>query len=331
VRVVWLKRIISLILFAILLYFFWPLLGEVQTAAALFQRADWAWLVIAILVQVVSYAFLTWLNLLALQPFGGKIGFLTLAGVLTSMAFIQIALPSGGLSGVALRVRLLSRFGYKMEDAMFSLFVETFSEVFALSTVAFVGVVYLLQSDRLLLGELAWLLVALFAVLILAWYVWRILRDLERCRDVGRRMAGLWNRTAGRRFPVDPRHWETRLVNFRQNLVNYRRMPIWKFTLAAYGKVLLDIVTLGAGFYLVHYAIGLGTLLTGYGLILTLSGLAALPGGVGMADASTPVIFSWLNVPEAIALAAGLIYRLIAFWLLRFVGFACWQVLENRR
>ncbi len=92
--------------------------------------------------------------------------------------------------------------------------------------------------------------------------------------------------------------------------------------------MLLDVATLGAGFYLFRYAISPGTLLTGYGLILTFSGLASLPGGLGMADAYVPMLFSWLDVPGSIALAAGLAYRLIAFWLVRFTGFVSWQYPE---
>jgi hypothetical protein len=49
-----------------------------------------------------------------------------------------------------------------------------------------------------------------------------------------------------------------------------------------------------------------------------------------MADAYVPVVFSWLAVPGSVALVAGLTYRLIAFWLLRFVGFITWQILEGQ-
>ena len=87
---------------------------------------------------------------------------------------------------------------------------------------------------------------------------------------------------------------------------------------------------MGVCFYLFNYNIHPGTLITGYGLILTFSGLAILPGGIGMTDAYVPVIFSWLGVSGAVALAAGLCYRLIAYWLLRFIGFVSWLILERR-
>jgi hypothetical protein len=43
-----------------------------------------------------------------------------------------------------------------------------------------------------------------------------------------------------------------------------------------------------------------------------------------------PVVFSGLGVAGSVALTAGLTYRLIAFWLLRFVGFLNWQILESK-
>ena len=78
------------------------------------------------------------------------------------------------------------------------------------------------------------------------------------------------------------------------------------------------------------YSVPLGILLTGYGLMLALSGLGALPGGLGMADLSLAVVYARLGAPGAVAVAAALAYRLIAFWLLRFIGFITWRILEAR-
>jgi uncharacterized protein (TIRG00374 family) len=109
---------------------------------------------------------------------------------------------------------------------------------------------------------------------------------------------------------------------------NYRQVPLWKLSLSSYMKVILDVATLGASFYMFGYPISASDLLIGYGLILLFSGSAALPGGLVMTEASVPVIFSWLGVPGSVALAAGLVYRLIAFWMVRFIGYFCWQALE---
>lgn len=327
---VWLRRGLSLTLLAALVYFFWPLVGEIDEAAELFTHARWEWVLVALAIQVVSYISLTWLNALALQPFAGKIGFRELAGLLTAMAFIQVAVPSAGASGVALRIRLLGKFGYKTEEALFSLLVETLAEIVAMVTLALIGVVYLLNSGQLSTGDVFWSSLAGASFMLLLWLSWRVIRDEAISLKLLGRGVAAWNRVGWRIRRADPEQTTQRWRAFQRNLEKYRQVPAWKFVAAAYAKVLLDVATMGAGFLVVGYTIAVGRLLTGYGLVLTFSGIAALPGGLGMADAYVPVIFSWLDIPSEIALAAGLIYRLIAYWLVRFIGFLSWLAIEAR-
>lgn len=328
---IWLRRAISLVLLGLLLYFFWPLLGEIKAAADLFRTAEWIWLLVAIMIQVFSYSFLTWMNALALQPFSGKIGFIPLAGVLTSMAFIIVAIPSAGISGVALRVHLLRKYKYLPEESLFSLVVESTLELIALVSVALIGIVYLIQSGGLTLNNV--LLLALIGVLVIAllWLTWYILSDYERSRRTLKIIVNLWNRYGERIKKLDLEDMDDRLGYFNQNIRRYPRSSWWKFPLSAYGKVILDVLTLGVCFRLFGYTISPETLLIGYGLILTLSGVSTLPGGLVMTEALAPIIFSRLGVPGAVALVAGLTYRLIAFWLVRFVGYINWLILERKK
>lgn len=325
---VWVKRILSIILLISLVFFFWPLLSEIRAAADLLLRARWEWLAVALLVQFISYMFLTWLNALSLRPFHGNIGFGRLAAVLASMAFIQVAVPSAGASGVYLRVRLLRKYGYKSEVGLFSMFVETAAEGIFLFGVSMIGVAYLVRSGQFGLLNLGSLLLVTLAFIGLIKYGWNVLSEEGRSLAFLKKFARLWNRYLGRFRELDPEHYVERLRDFQGNLENFRRVPIWKFALPAFGKVFFDIATLGATFLMVGYSISFGTLLTGYGLVMLFNGLTILPGGLGTADAFVPVIFSWFDVPGSVALTAGLTYRLITFWLLRFVGYISWNVLE---
>jgi uncharacterized protein (TIRG00374 family) len=322
--------VLSIVLLGLLLYFFWPLIGEIKAAANLFRTADWEWLPVAVMVQVVSYGFLTWLNGLALQPFNGQIGFITLTGVLTAMAFIAVAIPSAGLSGVALRVHLLDKYDYLPEESLFSLVVETSLELIALATVALIGIGYLIHSGGLTTLNILVLVLLGLLVLISTWWVWRVLRDYDRSRQVLARVVELWNRYGSNITKLDFEELDRRLIFFNQNIRHYSRASLVKFPISAYGKVILDVITLGICFRLFGYSIHPATLLVGYGLILTSSGLSALPGGLVMTEAFIPVIFSRLGVPGSVAIAAGLSYRLIAFWLVRFVGYISWLLLERK-
>ena len=330
-RRTWLRRAVSLVLLGLLLYFFWPLLGEIRAAADLFRTADWIWLLVAISIEVASYSSLTWMNALSLQPFSGSIGFIPLAGVLTSMAFIAVAIPSAGISGIAMRVHLLRKYGYYPEESLFSLVVETLLEFIALVTVALIGIAYLVQSGGLNVLNVLWIVFIGMLIIGILWSSWHLVNDYERSRRILRGIVQIWNRYGKRINELDLEDWDERLKFFSKNLTRYPRSSLWKFPLSAYGKVILDVFTLGVCFLLFGYQIVPSTLLIGYGLILTLSGVSALPGGLVMTDAFVPVIFSRLGVPGPVALAAGLTYRLIAFWLVRFVGYVSWLILERRK
>lgn len=327
----WWRLVLSIVLLGLLLYFFWPLLGEIKAAANLFRTAEWNWFLVAIVVQVISYGLLTWLNALSLEPFSGNIKFIPLAGVLTAMAFIAVAIPSAGLSGVALRVHLLKKYDYLPEESLFSLVVETTLELVALVTVALIGIVYLIQIGGLSLFNIFTLIFLGVLVLVIGWLIWRILSDYERSKQVLHKFIEYWNKYAKRFRSLDFEELDQRLVYFNRNLSRYPRSSLIKFPVSAYGKVLLDVLTLGVCFRMFGYSIAPQTLFIGYGLILTSSGLSALPGGLVMTEALVPVIFSRLGVPGAVALAAGLCYRLIAFWMVRFVGYISWLILEKRK
>jgi hypothetical protein len=128
---IWIKRGFFLAALGVLVYLFLPLLGEIEAAAGLLLTANWIWLPLILSVYLTSYTFLTWLNSMALKPFEGTIHFPKLAAVLTSIAFIEVAVPSGGVSGVALRARLLSKHGqFSFEGSTFSLILEMIYSAF---------------------------------------------------------------------------------------------------------------------------------------------------------------------------------------------------------
>ncbi len=306
---VWLRRALALATLSVAVYLFLPLIRELRAAGALILQASWIWLPAALGVQLASYAFLTWLNLLALRPFTGRIGFGRMAATLTSMAFIEVAIPSAGASGVVLRARLLGKHGYSLEASTFSLAVESVFMGLAMGIVSMAGLLHLLQRGELSTGQTLRLVLLALAIVAFTFALWRVIISQDRSRRVLGWLIQTWNRIAGRWRRVDPAGLEPRLATFHANLEQLRRMPLWLFLLAAFGRALLDVATLGVCFLLYGHAISPGTLLTGYGLILLLSGLAALPGGLGVADVSVPIVFARLGEPGPVALAAGLTYR----------------------
>lgn len=329
---IWFKRALALVAFSVVLYLFWPLIGELRKAAGLFLHAKWGWLIGAVLIQLLSYACLTELNYLLLQPFEGKINYWRLMAILPTMAFIEVAIPSAGASGVVLRARFLGRGGYTPEVSTFTLILETLYLGAAMLVVSFSGFWYLLRTGALgsrqatLLAVVVCILLAIAALAL--WAGWK----RERARKAILTLSSQWNRLAPK-FHLklsSPDQVVARIDGFYDGLAQLGRRSRIPFLIFAFSRVILDVTSLGVCFIAFSYSILPGILLTGYGLMLALSGLGALPGGLGLADASLAVVFARLGAPGSVAVAAALAYRLIAFWLLRFIGFINWQVLEAR-
>lgn len=329
----WFRWLLAAVCFGVVLHLFWPLLGEIRSAVRLLGRASWVWLAAAAAIQGLSYTFLVLLNVLLLRPFGGQAAFRNLVMILPAIAFIEIAIPSAGASGVVLRARLLRRLGYSTATAMFTVVLESLYLFTVMMIVGLCGLVYLLRSGEMSLSQLGYL-VGLAAVVGLAGlFVFWAGRDRERARRATATFVHGWERLR-RRFPRLPEvtvaeMWK-RVDSFYAGLTVLGDTPHWPCWATAAGRIGFDVATLWTCFVAFRHAISPGVLLTGYGLTLLFSALTALPGGTGLGDASLAVIYARLGTPGAVALAAALAYRLLAFWSVRFLGFCCWQMLETK-
>ena len=174
---VWVRRAVSIVALGVVVYLFWPLIKDIRAAARLFATARWGWLAVALAVQFASYCSLTWLNVLTLKPFPGRIGFWRLMLVLTTMAFITSAIPSAGASGFVLRARLLSRNGYAAEASTFSMLLELLYQVIGTLLVGLFGLGYLLKIGTLTLLQIILLGAAVLVVSLALLLGWRLISD----------------------------------------------------------------------------------------------------------------------------------------------------------
>ena len=328
----WLKRLIALAALAVLLYFFWPLISELRKAGPLFSNTKWGWLGAAVLIHTASYISLAQTNRVLLRPFEGKISLWRMLAILPAFAFISTAIPSAGASGVVLRVRYLRQCGYTPESAVFTLVLETIFLATVMTMASLLGVGYLLSSLQLSPIQIAFLLAGALVLLVLFGILVYSGMKQQRLRRLALLFADRWNRLAARlrKPPILEQSINQRIDSFYSGLSNYTLLPLFLALVLTISCVILDVISLAACFFAFTYSIPWSILLTGYGLMWLLSGLSILPGGLGMADLSLAVVFARLGAPGVVAVAAALAYRLLAFWLLRFIGFIAWQVLEAR-
>jgi uncharacterized membrane protein YbhN (UPF0104 family) len=157
---------LTVLAFAVLVYLFWPFIGEMRNILDLLRTASWGWFGLALVIQALSYASLTGLNFLLLQSFQGEISFWRLLAVLPSIAFIEVVLPSAGASGVVLRARFLGRRGYSVESSTFTNILEMIYLSIFMVVISLSGLWYLIRRGELHTGQLIFLAVITVAILV---------------------------------------------------------------------------------------------------------------------------------------------------------------------
>jgi len=325
-------RLLYIVLMGAFVYFFWPMLLQVRRSLPVLLNADPLLLALAIVIEALSFIALAWLNLLSLRPFSESISLWRMLEVLLSAAFATVAVPSAGMSGIALRARYLMRDGYTVEASTFSYVLESFWLAVVLVALSILGLVHLVTLGQLSATKMIIFLCIL--VLLAAATVAFVLagRDRRRAHRLVCLVARWVNRLRSRfhRRPVDEVALGARVDDFYRALSNLRRMSPLPFLSSALLRISLDVACLYFSFRAFGYSLSIGTLFTAFGLSIVLGILSFLPGGLGVTEASLTMIFATLGVPVPTALVAVLAYRLIAFWLPRLVGLFAWMRLERR-
>ena len=243
------------------------------------------------------------------------------------------AIPSAGMSGLVLRARLLGKRGYSLEASAFSVIMETIWLTMVFALVYFFGLTHLIQVHSISSIQIILVSILCIAFVSLFGVGYWIGKDRQRLVYLVTHFNALENRVR-KRFhrPLSSAEAALQRIDyFYSGLQKLGRTPLWPFIALAVARVALDIAALGACFHAFQFQISMGILVMGYGLMLFLSGPASLPGGLGLADASLAIIYSRLGAPGAVAIAAALAYRLIAFWFIRLCGFFSWVFLEAQK
>ena len=155
----------------------------------------------------------------------------------------------------------------------------------------------------------------------------------ERMRRLALALARRWNRLAAywRGSPVNDGMVNQRVDSFYDGLSNYTLQPLLLALVLTIFRVVLDVAITRRLFHCFHLCGAIGYLVDRLWSDAGSEQSERLAGRVGHGRISSlAVVYARLGAPGAVAVAAALAYRLIAFWLLRFIGFVTWQVLEAR-
>ena len=283
--------------------------GQMRQALS---QADWSLVPAALLFTAISYGCLGYGFAITSKLFGVRLS----QRDLFEIGFVSFALNHlltlGGVAGYSLRVLLIKRRRQSVRDVLIaSVFHSTLNNLM-LFTLFPIGLVYLLLSYPLAIGEgigvgIAAALLFALAVLAPAVIFVKPLRvvALHRLGKVVQRIA---RRNIGAQI-------EELNSTLELGIKALKERPLVLVLLT--GLVVTDwvscVVALGFCFDAIGDSVSPGVLLTGFAIGVTVGLLSMIPGGLGAQEASMTAIYTLLGVPFEQALLAAILFRTVYY------------------
>ena len=320
-------RVVTLILLGLAVHLLLPQLAALERSAQVLRTMS-PWLVgLAFAAQALSYLSSGYLLAALVRSTGDR---LSLArGTMVFTAASTIGLIGGGPVGnVAATYRWLSRSGVSASGAALAGWVPTLFYNAALVGVGIFGLSHLLLGGQLSTLELVGFGFTLLVLLLgVALAVWGARHRPQLIGGVDR-LARVWDRLRRRRH--DPGGVAAGVGRVIEGWEMLRRGGWRGPAAAALLNTGFDMLTLYLFFAAAGHAVGLGLLLTGYGLPLLLGRISFLPGGVGVVEGTMAAVYASLGIPASVTVVVTLAYRLVSFWLPLVLGLPIIAYLDRR-
>jgi uncharacterized membrane protein YbhN (UPF0104 family) len=324
-RRVGLRRVLALVVLALVLYGVAPALASVFSAWPRLRDIQPAWFVVMIVAQAGSLWCLCKLQALCMGIPRARV---VIASSLVSGALGR-ALPGGTATAAATQYEMLRHAGVPGPAIGLGLAAGTLLQLAGLCALPLLAApaVALGLSVPATLATGAAISAGVFAG-ILGVTALLVLSDRSVCA-AGRLIDAI--RCRLRRGGTAPGGLPARLLAERDQIVRVlgRR---WKLALAVTaGRWLFDFFTLGAALIAVGAHTEPALTLVAYGIAQLLGQLPLTPGGVGIVEAGLTGTLSLAGASGGAAAIATLAYRIVSYWLVMLAGLVAWLVHQHQR
>lgn len=327
------------ILWLLLLVFVWVVIGRYTEASELTQtlaRGDWGLVAAAAALQFAFYAVYALVYQMSFYYVGVRCRVREILPVVFASVFVNVVIPTGGTSGVALFVDDASRRGESAARAAAGVLLVLITDFSAFAVLLGLGMAYLAVA-----GDLAGYVIAAAVILLaiilslgaaLMLGLWRphlLLRTLQWVQRAANRIAG-WIRKPS----FLPQDWASKnAMDFAAASVAIAAAP-WrpgKAYLVALAAHLINLSSLYVLFLAFYKPTGLGVVVAGYAIGNLFWIVSIAPQGVGVVEGAMTLVFGSLGVPVSVAAIVVLAYRGLGFWLPLVVGFVLLRTLRSFR
>lgn len=301
-------------------------IAEIEYLAGALARGQWQWIWAAILLQVLYYLNLAALYRSGFDTVGVQARIRDLVPVTFASLFVNVAVPTAGVSGAALFVDDATRRGQSATRAAAGTLLVLVVSFTSALLVLLIGMAYLFLQHNLKLYEIIASVVLLAATLgqvtLLSMGLWRpdwMHVSLIRIQRLANNLATRFHRPEF----LAPNWAEIIAAEFNEAagaIVAYpsRLGRTLAIALLAHGLNLACLFTLFLAF---HQQVSLGVLVAGYAMGMLFLIVSITPQGIGVVEGVMTLVFTTLHVPPAQSAVVSLAFRGLTFWLPLLIGF----------
>ncbi len=286
-------------------------------ALVVLTEGRWTWIGLAFLFQAGWLFHTTLLLWLLYRRLGIPEVPWRLAIIVVSSLFLNLAVPTAGISGVAIFAADAHRRGHSASKGLVAGTLHIFFEHLGFLAIMFLGLWVLVRRNRLTwvettaAGAMVLLVVLLFILVALAlwvpdWLERGLLRGLRRLR-----------RWLPPQAASSLRALEAFLHDLTEGLTSLERHPrhLFPLLLLATTNKLWHLLVMASAFYAFDLPLSPGTLLGAYVVVHLFFVVAPVPGGIGFAEGALIVLLHSFGFPLHDAMVVTLTYRAVTFWI----------------
>ena len=250
--------------------------------------------------------------------------------------FINLAAPTGGLSGMAIFIAEAQRHGTSKGRATFINFFAYFLYYAVFTLVLLFGLFYLVFNHQLYQYQIVTASVLLGMIFLIIIVTVAVVEEAARLNKLFSLVAGAINfftrifnnKSVFSSYSVNILSKEIHeSLRFVQGKLKALWLPIFHVLL---GEA-IDVLTLYYLFLAFKYPIYPGIMITAYAICVLFTLVSITPGGIGVVEAAMIFVLTNLGVPVELSAIVVFAYRIVGYWIPFAFGFTSFRSLQSEK
>ena len=321
----------------IFIYLFFRRWGEISTLVETLSRISWYFILAILALQILGIINRGAFYHALYDFFGIKDRLKRFITLSLSSYFANLAIPSAGLSGVAIFVSEAEKHGMTKTR---STFVNIFGYLMYYGVFLFIllfGLFYLLFNHQLLPYQITTAAILFGMVLFMILVLVAAIEEATRLKKLFKLVATIANffmRIIFNRGNVIKRadvYFASQDISEGIEHIEKDYKKLWLPILHVILIELIEIMILYYLFLAFGYLIYPGILLTTYAISVLFSVISITPNGIGFVEAAMIVVLTSLSVPIELATVVVFSYRLLTYWVPFIIGYFAFKKINQEK